>query len=59
MLQSKAQSGQQLETAVEIDCRQLLTPLSVIFCGQVPAFQYFSQIEPYRTVRKLFKAEIL
>jgi hypothetical protein len=59
MPQNEVQGVRQLETAVEIHCSQPLTPLSVIFCGQVLAFQYFGQIKPDRPARKLFKTEIL
>jgi hypothetical protein len=36
-----------------------LTPLAVIFCAQVLVYQYFSQINPDRPARNLFKTEIL
>jgi hypothetical protein len=59
MPQSEVQSEQLSQTAVEIHRSQPLSPLSVIFCGQVLTFQYFAQIKPYRSARKLFKTEIL
>jgi hypothetical protein len=46
MPQIEVQSEQLSQTAVEIHRSQPLTPLSVIFCGQVLTFQYFGQIKP-------------
>jgi hypothetical protein len=36
-----------------------LTPLCGTFYGQVPAFQYFTQIKADQARRNLFKAKIL
>jgi hypothetical protein len=59
MPRNKVQGVQHSEMAIKIPARQHQTPLSVVFCGQVLAFQYFGQINPDRPAPKLFKTEIL
>jgi hypothetical protein len=50
---------QGVEMAVEIQLRQPLSRLRVIFCEQVLISQYFSQTKPDRRSRNLFKTDIL